>query len=181
MSMQLLIGVGDLEAVPGPEAVADANGVLFFKAVTVPTGALTLSVRGQNECREIRSSRDLFVFDDAGDVECRMAFPGASEPMDGQRIYEADADLEPGVEGFQAQLRVIAGRPGVDTELLVLPQLGGEELLLMAGTDTGGSADFDVTLEPGEYAVRAICRWDMIEVPRLSATHALVVRAPPLP
>jgi hypothetical protein len=171
-TMRLYVAVDGGEDVDGPESVVDGSGTLRFESVTVPPGSLRLSVRGQNECREVRSSRNLFVFDEEGDAVCVVGFVDAEvEPSTGDKTFLTTSDQDVETPGLQAGMVVATGRSGVDVDLLVLRIDSGTENLMSVSTTDTGEAMFGVTLEDGEYAVRAICRWPGISVPRLSATH----------
>jgi hypothetical protein len=167
--MTLLVG----EEMSG-EAVVDSQGSLIFKAVTMPYGSIRLTLAGRNQCRDIRSSRNVFVFDAEGDALCAVVLVGADGGEDGIENWNPSADADAMAPGFQGRVTVVTGRSGITARLLVL-RVSMMEESAYTSVSTTDRVEFVLPFEEDRYAVRALCEWSAIPVTRVSATHTVDV------
>ena len=150
------------------------GGALRFEAVTLPLGPLTLFIEAENECGPLSSGRSTFVWDGLGFPRCDLFIPGApaAEIGDPPPILPAEADADGEREGFQVAVEVAAGRPDMDVSLFVLDRDSGAEEVYLEPSGNDLRADFLLDLGAGEWAIRALCRWEPEDLRESSATLA---------
>jgi hypothetical protein len=166
----------DGEALSEPTE-ADENGTLVFENVSLPYGSVQLTVLGRNQCKDVKSSKSLFVFDEQGDILCQMTLTGASLGAGGVETWPAAADADAIAPGFQGEVVVTTGRDDVKVKILILDVDMGTEVSLHEDASPGGEVVFMPTLPAGRHALRATCEWAAISVPRHSSTHTVEVQA----
>jgi hypothetical protein len=168
---------GDPVAHPEP-AIADADGNLGFSAVTVPLGRVTLQLQIENECGEVQSVREPFVWDGLGFPSCELDLgvePAVVDELAPLRVLRAEHDADPDSPGIDLDVTVQAGRPDMTVSLFALDQATGEEQELTEETGDDLGAEFSLALPEGEHAVRAICLWPPAGLRPSSPTFGLLV------
>jgi len=172
---------GDPVAHPSSEVVGD-DGMLHFRAVTVPLGRVHLSLSVVNECGEGSSRRELFVWDGLGYPECTLtlsAEPDMDTLLAPLGVLRAEHDGDPGRAGVQLSVHVATGRPDMQVLLFVLDLGSGEEAKLEQESGDDRGADYDLTLREGEHALRAVCHWTPADLAPSSVTRHLFVDTRP--
>lgn len=164
-------------------AVVGEDGLLHFHAVTLPLGRLRLAVSIVNECGEGSSQRELFVWDGQGYPECTMLLsvePDLDTALAPLGVLRAEHDGDPGEPGVQLSARIETGRPDMRVLLFVLDLASGEEQQLEQESGDDRAAEFDLSLDEGEHAMRAVCHWPPAGLSPSSVTRRLFVdtRAP---
>jgi hypothetical protein len=167
------------DPVTHPEvAIADADGNLSFSAVTVPLGRVTLELQVENECGEVESVREPFVWDGLGFPRCELELgvePAVVDDLAPLRALRAEHDDDPDAPGIQLPVSVQAGRPDMTVSLFALDLATGEEQELEQETGDDLAAEFTVALTEGEHAVRAICFWSPAALRPSSPSFGLLV------
>jgi hypothetical protein len=179
-SVAVLSVIGpDMVAAPHPEtAVVAADGGLAFRAVTVPTGRVQLSLVIHDECGPLSSARRLYVWDGAGYPACELALgvqPAPSPEHEPLGVIAGDADVDPATDGVQLPVLVEAGRPDMAIALFVREVATGRDVVHEEDSGEDRAATFVVTAPPGEVAIRAVCTWTAEDLRPSSHTERFVV------
>ena len=121
---------------------------------------LTLTI--QNGCGAASTGREIYVWDGAGFPRCDMV--AAAEPADEPfyrplGVLRAEHDGDRDAAGLQLEVVVATDRPDMSVSLFVRDVAAGEETVLEQESGEDEAATFELTLDEGEHAVRAVCYW----------------------
>lgn len=173
----LVIGPdGDEAFHPETVEVGDGGGI-HFSAVDVPAGSVIFRLFTDDGCRPIETSNRRFVIDEAGPPACELAFdpaPRAVPSLSPLQVLNGDddGDAEPGLE---LAVEVFTRRAGMEITLLVTEIATGATATEVGLSDESGAAGFDLDLEEGRHAVRALCAGGPSDGPLTTATFPLLV------
>jgi hypothetical protein len=163
------------------QVVVEDDGRLVFRAITLPTGRLTLTVLLDGECGSASSGRNLFVWDGLGMPECELSMAEAAEvpALAPHRVLRAEHDEDPEGPGMQISVSVVTGRPDMIATLFVLDLSTGLERQLEQESGEDRTAEYDLTLDDGLQALRAVCHWPPADLRPSSITRQLLVDSEP--
>jgi hypothetical protein len=173
----LVIGPDGVEAFH-PEAVAvDDGGGIRFSAVDVPVGSVVFRLFTDDGCRPIETGNRRFVIDEAGPPACELAFdpaPSAVPALSPFQVLNGDDDGDP-APGLELAVEVFTRRAGMEVTLLVTDVASGATATELGASDESGAAGFNLSLEDGSHAVRALCTGGPSDGPLTTATFPLLV------
>lgn len=158
----------------------DADGIVHFAEVTIPTGEVILYAEAETECGDFRSGRRTYVWEGVGRPRCDLQVSPGPVQVEGQAlpVLLPEHDVDPAQEGFQTQVLVEAGRGDMTVDLFHVDRELDERNQLSLLPDGDGSAEAVVTLGPGEQALRALCEWEPLALRPSSPTLVFWVEAP---
>ncbi len=161
------------------EAVADAEGQLVFKDVTLSLGSLLFLVDAEDDCGKARAGRRTYVWDGLGKPQCVIALASDPDPDPESGSFELgpEDDEDSGTAGMQVRVLIDAGRSDMEVDLFVVDRETGtsESLELLAGENN--LAEQSLTLAEGEQALRAICYWPGEDLYQTSPTQVYMVES----
>ena len=169
---QLDASDGDTLSTEEYSAAVSAEGEVK-ETITLPEGRVRITVVGNTSCREVRSSRTVFVFDEGGDVSCEVLAADAMPDENGVWFFNSDADVDLSTDELEIALSVVTGRPDVLVSLLVLDSSNGKTEENTQTSGESSDADFTVPISEAGTSVRATCSWTDQEIVRFSTTRVL--------
>ncbi len=137
------------------EATSDGWGDVRFEGVTVPTGDLSLSVRGVSaECGSGSDEIDVTVI---GPTRCALSIREGTldSAFYPQPVLNASRDSDETLPNFQAHVDLTTN-PGFTVELFVTDV--AEASAGTAEADAAGDASYALTLGQGQASLRATCQ-----------------------
>ena len=142
---------------------------------TLPSGRVRLTLVGDNGCREVRSARTIFVFDEEGDLSCGLSSESAADGEGGSWIFTEAADEDLVSDGIQVSVIVTTGRSDAEVSFVEVDAGTGESVTRNAVSPESGRVSFLVSVPNTGKAVRARCTWPEEEITRVSVTRNLLV------
>ncbi len=177
--VRLLVATDEEDSVATEyEGEVGVDGIVEIEP-TLPEGRVTLTLVGDNGCREVRSSRAIFVFDGEGDLSCSLSSETAVVGDGGSWTFTTGDDEDVATAGIQVSVVVSTGRAEADISLVEVDTASGETATQKATSPENGEVAFVVTVPESGKAVRARCTWPEEEITRISVTRSLLdVTAP---
>ena len=130
--------------------------------MSVPYGNATFMLTVENDCGQRQTSHDVFVWDGLGTPRCDLTASVAAadvafyQPLS---VLRAEHDADAQTPGLQLEFTVDAGRPDMKVTLFALDVASGTEQALEQDAGDDGTVGYNLTLDEGEQALRAVCLW----------------------
>jgi len=150
---------------------AQDDGTLLFSDITIIEGEIVLLLDASDDCGKHRSGKRLYVWDGQGIPQCTLDL--ATPSSDG--VLGPQQDEDDTTSGMQVRVLVQAGRPDMEVRLFVRNRTLQTERSFTHPSQENGDAEFALTLEEGEQAIRAVCLWEPRALYPSSATHVFQV------